>query len=111
MGWDKNGARFLRVISLPRLREVNLKCCTVTQFTVNPDMTTALPHNSVDGRKTQSRPLADFLRGKEWLKDAGLRFRIHAYSGVGNCQVYVRSGQLRRVSTRIVLIQLNVRSL
>ena len=58
----------------------------VSQLTRDSNESAALPHNSVNDRKTQPGPSADCLRGKERLKDSRLRCHIHPMTGVPDHQ-------------------------
>jgi len=52
--------------------QVDSELGPVSRLTRDSNESTALPHNSVDDRKTQTGPFADRLRGKKWFKDSYL---------------------------------------
>src|SRR5439155_7011161 len=59
------------------LRQIDLEGRAAARLAVGPDVAAALLDDSVDGRKTQPRPLAWALGGEERLEDVGHRLPIH----------------------------------
>src|ERR1700739_1136552 len=91
-------------------REIELKGSASAQFAVDPNISTALLHDSVDTRQTQASSLARFLRCEEWLKDPRFGRFVHAASGVPHRQHDVFARHNRLMPTTIVLVEIDAGS-
>src|SRR6267378_8319376 len=71
------------------LRQIDFKGGAFIRFAVNPDIPTALFHNSVHGRETEACAFAYFFGGEKRFKDARLRIVIHSYPRVADSEHHV----------------------
>src|SRR5712672_2499750 len=71
-------------------------------------MSAALPDDSINRRKAQSRAFAEFLGGKKRFENAALRLRVHSCSSIGHRQENVCARFLWRMATRIIFVNINV---
>src|SRR5690348_9236543 len=89
-------------------REVNLKRGAEPWFTVNPDVATALAHDSVNRRQAKSGAAAFFFGGEKRFEDAADGFAVHATAAVGDAQLHVRAGANVNVLVGIRFAELDV---
>src|SRR6202040_2003542 len=70
--------------------KINLKNAAFARFTVDPDKSVALLHNSVDRRQTQPRAFFYLFGREKRFEDMNLRLGVHAGAGIADRQQDVR---------------------
>ena len=65
-------------------REVNLESGAAADLAIDPDVTTILLENAVDGSESKAGPFSDLLGGEEGLKNSGDRGLVHADTSVAD---------------------------
>src|SRR5687768_2818227 len=78
-------------------------------FRIDPDVAARLLDDPVDGRETETRPLAYFLCRKERLEDLFPRLGAHAGSGIADSQHHVSAGFDCDVPAGVRLVEVNIR--
>src|SRR5437660_2673837 len=73
-------------------RQVNLECCAMAGFTVDPDISSALLHDVVCGREPEACAFAGFLGCEERFEDTQAGSLVHAYSVVAYREHHVLTG-------------------
>src|SRR5271156_1206356 len=86
--------------------QVDLEARAAPGFAVNPDVTAALFHDSVNRCKPEARSFAFFFGRKKWLENMSLRFGVHAAAVVGNCEHHIfawgkHGGRMRKIGVEL----------
>src|SRR4030066_1259838 len=83
--------RFFLLLShmLFRPGKIYLEGRPMTRLTINPDISSALPHNSISGRQTQPCSFALLFGGKEGFKNSFFDLRSHSHPCVTHRKHYI----------------------
>src|SRR5437588_4448010 len=63
-------------------RQINLECCAMAGFAVDPDISSALFHDAVCGREPEACAFSGFLGCEERFEDPQAGGLVHSYSVV-----------------------------
>ena len=72
--------------------------CAAPRLAVHPNKPATLFHNAIDSGQAEPRSFVPFLGSKEGFEYVRFRFGIHPYSGVGDGEHDVTSGDHREMS-------------
>src|SRR5215469_2120491 len=94
--------------NLVHSRQIDLKCAALSGLAVNPDITAALFHDSVDGRKSKPSAAAALFSGEKRFENVRHSLLVHAHTGIGNGEHHVPTGFYRGVLYGIACIEVGV---